>query len=333
MRVLLIDNSAYEPTSPLFLSGLRTLANERGIHFRFVDEKALYSSTLTSRVIRRALGRPFHYKRFNESILSEAARLEPDVVVVVKGAYVAPRTLQVIKERFASRLINYSTDSIFNPATTTPDLRSGLCEYDVYATPRTSISNRLKMAGAKRIEFVPFGYHPDVHFPVAWSGATRPDVVFIGGADPSRVAFIRQLIARLGRVQLELFGGYWHRYADLKPYYRGMAIGEAFRRAAGGARIALNLVRTANEDGHTMKTFEIPACGGFMLATRSPDHEAMFEEDREASMFADVDECASKIRYFLDNPDEAQTIAGQGCERVTRGHNTYLDRLRRLLEL
>lgn len=61
------------------------------------------------------------------------------------------------------------------------------------------------------------------------------------------------------------------------------------------------------------KSFEIAACGGFLLAERSPGHLQRFVEDEEAVFFNGFDELLAKVKRFL--PDEAArnriALAGQ----------------------
>jgi spore maturation protein CgeB len=78
-------------------------------------------------------------------------------------------------------------------------------------------------------------------------------------------------------IDLALYEGFWDRSASLRRYWRGFALGGDFRMALGGTKVAGNLVRRANLDGHVIRSFEIPACGAFMLAERTAEHLALFE--------------------------------------------------------
>jgi spore maturation protein CgeB len=81
-----------------------------------------------------------------------------------------------------------------------------------------------------------------------------------------------------------------------------------------------------------MRTFEVPACGSFMLAERSEEQRAMFVEDREAVFFSNTEELCDKVRYYLAHDDLRRRIAQAGFDRVTSGRNTYRDRLSVLMD-
>jgi spore maturation protein CgeB len=106
-------------------------------------------------------------------------------------------------------------------------------------------------------------------------------------------------------------------------------------RAIGATKISLGFLRKANRDEYTQRTFEVPACGGMLLAERTPEHLRIYEEDREAVFFDPQrpDELCGKVRRLLQNDDERESIRRAGTAAVLRGGHTYRDRLERLLEL
>jgi spore maturation protein CgeB len=156
------------------------------------------------------------------------------------------------------------------------------------------------------------------------------DVVLVGGADRDRIADLEPLLG-LPDVSLALYGGYWNRHPRFRPYARGFVAGRSYRLALSGARIGLCVVRRANRDQHSMRSFEIPACGTFMLAERTEEHLAVFRENEEAAFFSSRDELLDKVRYYLAHDDERRRIARAGYVKVTAGGHTYRDRLREIV--
>src|SRR2546428_7692956 len=97
-----------------------------------------------------------------------------------------------------------------------------------------------------------------------------PDVMFAGGADADRLQYVRSLIA--AGLKIALYGGYWDRHADLKPYWRGNVDFAPLRRATSAAGIGLCLVPHAKPDGKAKRTFQGPAFRGCLLIEGTPEH-------------------------------------------------------------
>jgi spore maturation protein CgeB len=336
MKILLVDTTLYEPSSPLFADALR----ESGHEHRFVDEapftRPLERSLAHKAAYRLLRRRPLTRWAFNRALLDQARRFRPQLVLAVKAPYIMPATLRRIKDETGALLVNYATDDPFNPANATPDLVAGIPYYDLYACTKRAIMDDVRRAGCRRVAYVPFGYKPALHFPEQPAtpeerARFESDVALVGGADADRLPFVEAL-ARVSGLSLALYGGYWTRYPHLRRYARGFARGRDYRLALGGAKIVLCLVRRANRDGHAMRSLEIPACGAFMLAERTDEHQALFREGKEAVFFASPGELSEKVGYYLAQDAERSRIARNGYLRVTTGHHTYQDRVREIVE-
>ena len=86
----------------------------------------------------------------------------------------------------------------------------------------------------------------------------------------------------------------------------------AYREGIWRSRINLSFLTHGNQDEYAHKSFEIAACGGFLLAERSAGHRERFGEDEEAVFFSDKEECAAKIRKYLDDEPARRRIAEAG---------------------
>ncbi len=280
--------------------------------------------------------KPLKYRLLNEHLLDTACAFMPDVVLVTGLAHANGKTLGGIRERTGAALVNYMTDDPFNPTHRRRDAIEAIPVYDLYVSTKRAVIPDLLKAGAQRTAFVRFAYDPALHFPQIPSMETAErwlsDVVFIGGADRDRVECLHP-IAEDSSIRLCLYGGSWHRHRQYRRYYRGFANGEDYRYALSGTSVGLCLVRRANRDGHVMRTFEIPACGAFMLAERTEEHLELFEEDKQVAFFSSPEELLDKARYYLRHPGQRALIARAGHEHITSHGHTYADRLRQILQI
>ncbi len=290
--------------------------------------------------LRRLLGpsQPSRRGAFNRMVLQLAADHAPGLILSIKGSALTAGTIQRLKEITSAPLVNYSTDDPFNTAVSPPCIRESLPLWDVYVTPRAHSIAKLKRHCPGLVMYLPFGYDPELHFPeAAISPAERlaflSDLVFIGFCDADRVNLLKFLGSK-ENLALRLYGG-GRRYRlvkELRRRHHGLANGRDYRLALNCSRICLSLMRRANHDTHVMRTFEIPACGSFMLAERTEEQCAMFAEDRECVFFGSSEELWDKASYYLEHDQAREKIARAGFERATSGGNTYTHRLAALLE-
>jgi spore maturation protein CgeB len=337
MRILYAETTAFFPSSAHFLEALSARAAAGICRYRFFDEARFLNPrrSIAERVAARVVGRPSGYQNLNRALVEEAASFAPDLILIGKGRWFAPATLNLIKQRTGALLVNWATDDPFNPADTSRDLVESIPIYDLYVCTKRAIVDDVRRAGCRNTAYIRFGYKPGLHYPElpatdAEKAKYACDVAFVGGCDSDRAPFFKLLTRELPAIRLNLFGGYWNRFPALRRYWRGFANGRDFRLAIGGAKISVNLVRRANRDDHVMRTFEIPACGGFMLTERTPDHAALFKEDREAAFFDSPEEFVAQVRRWLASPQREQ-IAAAARRRVISENHCYADRLEEIL--
>jgi len=330
--VLLIGNGGPGQLGGFFASALDDL----GCAFRFVDEAACFAPpgrTLLRRAADRVFRRSGEIRRFNRLIVTTASIFKPAIVLVVSGRHVAPETLRRVREKTGAMLIAYATDNPLVPGKSRARVLRAIPEYDIYASPRRASLPALRAQGCRRPIHVRFGYDPGVHFaedgPKSELGAWTSDVVFIGGADDDRVAFFEPL-ASSNHVVLRLYGRGWAR-TRLRTHAGGEVFDRRFRLAMAGATVAPCLVRRSNGDGHVMRSFEIPACGRFMLAERTDEHLDLFDEDVHAAYFGSPEELADKTRFYLAHETARVRMANAAHALVACGAHTYRDRVQEML--
>src|SRR5262249_45312832 len=157
-----------------------------------------------------------------------------------------------------------------NARSSSPDVLESVGLFRLYLSARHAMMRDVERMGAAQASYIMFGYKPGDHFREAPATPEERerfdcDVAFIGGCGGDRGPHLEHLVKSFPNLKIHFYGAYFDRYPLLKPYWRGFANGRDYRLALGGAKIALNLVRRANRDDHVMRSFEIPACGAFML--------------------------------------------------------------------
>ncbi len=278
--------------------------------------------------------RPNRFREFSERVV-EACREQQPRWLLATG--IAPIEEPALKEigRLGTTRLNYLTDDPWNPSHRAPWFMNALRQYDwIFSTRRSNLED-LRDHGCPRVSYLPFAYAPHLHYPEpprTLEASTRfsADVAFAGGADPDRVPLIAALI-REG-VTVALYGGYWNRYAETKQFARGLADPETLRKAIGAAKVALCLVRRANHDGNAMRTFEVAAMRGCMLAEYTDEHREILGDDGETVVyFRSPEQMIDRLRWLLEHDDERRRLGSAVQARITGGRNTYKDRLEAML--
>jgi hypothetical protein len=329
MRLLIIGNPRPTHVGHHFLRAAMSL----GWAVEILDVNAAYEAPVwLRRAFWHLLGhRPVHLEAFSDSVVATCGKFKPDLVLVTGIAPLSARALLLLKDR-GFRVVNFLTDDPWNRQHHAPWFLKALKLYDHVFTPRHANEPDLARHGVVSFSYLPFAYSPEDHHPPEavteedrqrWSGL----VAFIGGADADRVAVVRELVK--AGVPVGLWGGYWRDHADLAPFAHGHADAETCRKIIASAGANLCLVRKANRDGHSMRSYEMAAIGGCLVVEDTADHRALFEPDSKCVIyFRDCTDMVDKVRVTLKLTEtERQILREKVCQKVTCGGNSYAARL------
>jgi len=317
---------------------LLAAARQLGIAATMLDISEAHSRSIwVNRFFHHLLNhRPAHLNRFTQRLLELCRESKPNLLLVTGIS--APH-LEALKEigKMGIRRVNFLTDDPWNPRNGAGFFWPGLREYDVIWSPRRANLEDLRQHGCRRVEYLPFGYNPALHFPEAPTTEGERerfacDVVFVGGADADRLPVARALV-RTG-LKVHLYGGFWDRDKELRRHWRGFVYGREQRLAVQCARVNLCLSRRANRDGHAMRSLELPAMGACMVVEDTPEHRELYGADAECVVYYhDVPGVVNQVQALCREPARARQLGENVWQRIcVQGRHSYADRLQAMLQ-
>jgi hypothetical protein len=276
--------------------------------------------------------RPLHLDRFSNSVVEACARAKPKILIATGIAPLTESALRALRQ-LGIVSVNYSTDDPWNPAMRSNWHLRALPSYDLVFSPRRSNLGDFRRLGCTRVHYLSFAYDESLFASATFTGdSPSHDVLFVGGADPDRVSFMTEFM-RSGP-PVAVVGGYWERFPAFGAHALGIKPPEVIRALTAAAKVNLCLVRRANRDGHVMRSFEIAAAGGCMLAEDTDEHREIFGPEGEAALyFRNAKEAAERTRVLLCNSFERKRLALGLHRRIIGGAHTYADRLAKMLEI
>jgi hypothetical protein len=321
LRVLYVSSLAPDYYGEYRLRALRRL--ELG-HLAAVDTNASARISGIAGKLQFRLQAGPDVAHLNRAILQAAERERTNILLGDKVLSLQPATLRKLRQS-GIITIDYVNDNPFGPRRD-PGwrlFRKAIPEYNLHAVPRSSSVADFRQRGARDVMEIRFAFEPTVHYPPQqeWDDRHRDrNVSFIGTPYDKRGDFLTALW-RAG-VPVDISGSRPHWQAALpadafaSTFRQGELIGAAYREAIWRSRINLAFITHSNRDQVAHKSFEITACGGFLLAERTPEHQTCFREDEEAVFFSDFEECRVKIDRYLNDEPARTRIAAAGQRRA-----------------
>jgi len=262
-----------------------------------------------------------------------------DLAIIFKCKWLKPETLLLLKRKTQALLFHFNADSPFDKqkANSHPNLIKTIPLYDCYFIWHKGLIPKIYKKGAKRVEYLPFAWDPELHpeanpSPNREEGFYASDIAYIGNWTPER----ERWLSYITDMDLKIWGTYlWGRARDggVKDKWTGYTpVGWEFAKVVRASKINLNFLRDQNKGSHNMRTFEVPGCGGFLLTERSEEQCEFFEEDKEIACFSTPEELREKIKFYLPRDELRRRMAEAAHRKVAQGH-TYLDRAKWILEV
>lgn len=251
--------------------------------------------------------------------LGTALQRPTDLVLVFKGAGLAPAAIAELRRGTRARWANWFPDDPHDLETSSRLAPA----YDCFFTHDSASLDRHRGART-RAYYLAFGCDPDFLRPSA--AAPRVPLGFVGTRDPARERALREL-SDLGLV------------ARGPGWPGGPVYGDAFVRALAGATVGVNVHQQFGTgdlarygSGANMRVFELAAVGTPQLSDAKGDIPRHLVPDKEIVLYRSAAELRERAVALLADEPLRRALATAARERALREH-TWAHRLRELLSV
>lgn len=297
---------------------------------------ASFVARVTSRVMRR-----YFEKSYNDAIIDTVRTYRPEFLLTVKGQAITSDTLRTIR-RLGTKSVMYYPDYHFEHRGLDTDSFS---EYDLFVTTKSfQVEYLEKWLGKDKVGFVHHGYSVPAHRPILPDLAEdeyKVDCLYIGNFSRYKATWMRDIIQRMPDLNLLIVGGLWKQHAaefGLQSKVLGQVLwGDMYSRIIQESRINIAIHYGPAgpqgwEDNVSTRTFEFPACKGFMLHIDNDEVRDMYEVGEEIDVFNNADELCEKIDYYLKHPEKRRAMIERAYQRAVPAYS-YDARASELLAL
>jgi len=281
-------------------------------------------------------------KEIEGELLKLAVKFQPDLILVLKGETILPKTLRKLKN-LSSRpsLVNWWVDNpiIYDGKHKWLIFPHCVPYYDQLFIFDYSYFEPLKKLGARSVSFLPCAVDPSHYYPKDLTpdelSRLKCNICFIATFYKDRGDLIEPFLNIPG---LAIWGGGWidffkkKRIKNIQNILRGNYLPiEDVNKAYQAATIVLNFHhRQTKIAGLNSRAFEIPATGGMQLTDYVPEMEGLLVPNEEVSVYKTPTEGAQLAKDLVNDPGTRNKIARAGYERVISEH-TYVHRMQAIL--
>jgi spore maturation protein CgeB len=301
-------------------------------------EKYVYPNNKLLAAFQHRLNFGLGIFKLNQFFLKKTIDFKPDLIWFDNRIHIRPKALKSVAANI--KKINVLTDDPFGKHPMGWQIfKKSISFLDFHFVQRAENEHDLYARGAKNVVICYRSFDAKMHRPIELSASDKQkfgcEVGFIGSHAPHRAEVIAWLIDQ--GINVAIYGNGWRNnsfWEKIAPFFRSEGIFyDEYVKAICGMDVALHFLRKENRDTQDSRTFEIPACGTFMLAERSTVHEGLFAENQEAVFFDSKVELLEKIQFYLKNPLFRQQIAAAGRFRVIQSGYDHESRIKQILNI
>ena len=159
---------------------------------------------------------------------------------------------------------------------------------------------------------------------------TTVEVVFVGTGARERLPWL-EAVTKIPNIKRRIHGNSWDRIRTPGWEKQMAVIGNEYCRAVSGAGVVLGLLRAANHDQSTDRSYEIGAIGGCGLYQDTEEHRLLLAEYPKEGFFKDPADLTQRVQTILESTDLQEELRKIGAQAIRKPQNTYAARLQTIL--
>ena len=337
-RILYVGSLWPGSTAKMRADTLKELGQDISLVDTFYEGSCSAARTLVYKISNR-LGYPVDRKNINRKVLGAASEVSYDILWIDDIRIISAKTLRLIHKKSPhTKIVCLIMDNPFSSKVISwRRFLNAVPFYDIHFVIQNEHIDKLQKLGASNVRRYHKGFYEQIHRPYP-ELLENPscDVFFAGHWESKREADIAFLIKN--GMSVKVCGhkdwkksSNWHLIEPV--FINGGVYGEDYPRALCSAKINLCFYSQWNKDVENSRMYEIPACGAFMLAERNQENVNIFEEGIDAVFFSSQKELLEKVRYYLENNHERNSIASKGRVRCVTSRYDYKSRIMSLLQI
>ncbi len=328
MNVLFVGHK--NPHFPTITEYIDQAFQSRGHQVRFLEYR---DYLLPGRFVHQfRFARNFEGSRLGRRFRNLSEEFRPDLLFVNYGGWLPASVVRAMRELLGTCSVlwfaDYPGDAVYQQRAL-----EIAPHYDLVAAQGKDMVAALKKFGGISTFWLPAAVDPSIYYPE--EQVKKEGVRFVGSWYRRREELIRSLTG----CHLMISGPGWEKVAALE----GAVITAAGQRpdscrhhfSAAAVNLNISYMEPWGEVPFSQvspRIFEILASGGFLVSDRPADMLELFTDGTHYAGFDSPDDLRETVRYYLDHPSEAGTIARQGLTHVLE-HHTWEHRIGQLMQL
>ena len=274
----------------------------------------------------------------NKIFLKQVRDFRPDYILVFKGSEISYRSIKIVR-KLNIKILNYNLDhpfKYFSKGSGNKFVKESIPYYNYHITYSKEIKKQLKEIYKINAFYLPFGYElEESEFQQLKLKSSNSEVLracFIGNPDTHRAEIIDKLVN--DKIKIDVYGKDWKNFLKGNSYLRifDQVNDELYWKNLAKYRVQLNIFRPHNYNSHNMRTFEVPAIGGVMIAPKSFEHSLFFDQNSDCFFYSDYENLSKKIKKILKmSYHEINNIRKNAREKSVKNKYSYYHLTKQLL--